>query len=743
MNYQLQTKTMRTTILLICSVIFCVFTPLAISQNSGQNTSPIVKKKDFIDSIRSREKSPKTDATTGSKNSDASDLVGSIIPQIVGGADSVPGSRPYQVSLQHPLFGHFCGGALIDSRWVLTAAHCTLLPHVSLLGAYDLSLGDGTTVEVLQEIIHPLFNPETLQNDLALLRLAEDAPASLTPLSIADATIMELVGNPGDLALVSGWGDLLTGGPAPDVLQEVEIPIVANDVCNAAIGAEGLPDAVADTMLCAGTVEGGQNVCNGDSGGPLTVTANGVDYSVGIVSWGLNGCAAPDVYAVFTRTAAFADWLATNMASSLPVPSSLAVGTPVSGLSGAANQQLMFELELDTATASLFLNMSGGTGDADLYVYQGVTRSILLCRPFLEGNDELCALENLDAGTYTVLINGFLPFSDVNLLASTEPPALPGAIALESGVPITGLTATTGEQLFFTLTLPDDDIDLTVNISGGSGDADLSVHQGSWPTAANLICEPFLGGNEETCSFTGMPAGNYVVVVTAFSAFSDVTLQANFLSSELVNGVPVAGLAASEGDSIELTLEVTEPSSNLVFTLSGGSGDADMYVRYGALPTLKTFDCRPFADGNDEVCVYDDVPVGTYYVMLHAFTSFSGASLSATYNEGVVIEPPASCEQVIVRERRNRFTADVRITNDSDQPIVGWEVQWEYTDGTLLNSVSDANLTGTNPYVASNQSWNAVIEPGQTLSFSVSGIKGSADMEMPQVTGSILSLIHI
>ena len=101
--------------------------------------------------------------------------------------------------------------------------------------------------------------------------------------------------------------------------------------------------------------------------------------------------------------------------------------------------------------------------------------------------------------------------------------------------------------------------------------------------------------------------------------------------SVLVNGVPVAGLAASKGAELRYTIEVPAGASNLHIASAGGSGDADLYVRHGLAPTTSSWDCRPYLYGNDEQCDFATPAAGTWHVMLRAYSSFSGASLAATF----------------------------------------------------------------------------------------------------------------
>ncbi|WP_305068983.1 M4 family metallopeptidase [Marilutibacter chinensis] len=103
---------------------------------------------------------------------------------------------------------------------------------------------------------------------------------------------------------------------------------------------------------------------------------------------------------------------------------------------------------------------------------------------------------------------------------------------------------------------------------------------------------------------------------------------------ELEKGVPETGLAASQGNWIHYTMEVPSGASNLSFTISGGTGDADLYVKHGSQPTTSSYDCRPYLGGNSETCSFASPAAGTWHVSLRAYSSFSGVSLVGDYSTG-------------------------------------------------------------------------------------------------------------
>ena len=102
----------------------------------------------------------------------------------------------------------------------------------------------------------------------------------------------------------------------------------------------------------------------------------------------------------------------------------------------------------------------------------------------------------------------------------------------------------------------------------------------------------------------------------------------------LTKGVTVTGIGASTGASVNYTLVVPAGATNLVFTQSGGTGDSDMYVKFGSAPTDTVYDCRPYVSGNTETCTFAAPSAGTYYVRLKAYSTFSGVSLKGDYTTG-------------------------------------------------------------------------------------------------------------
>ena len=213
------------------------------------------------------------------------------------------------------------------------------------------------------------------------------------------------------------------------------------------------------------------------------------------------------------------------------------------------------------------------------------------------------------------------------------PPTTP----LSNNVPVSNISDSAGGNRYYTLAVPSGATSLKFTIAGGTGDADLYVRFGAAPDSATYDCRPYAGGNSETCTITNIQTGTYHVMLNAYSAYSGVTLTGAYTTSTpppsnvLQNGVPVTGLTAATNGQLTYMMDV--PAGRAVtFTISGGTGDADMYVRFGSAPTTTTYDCRPYLSGNNETCTMPArSTAGRFYVMLRGYSAFSGVSLRGAY----------------------------------------------------------------------------------------------------------------
>jgi vibriolysin len=210
----------------------------------------------------------------------------------------------------------------------------------------------------------------------------------------------------------------------------------------------------------------------------------------------------------------------------------------------------------------------------------------------------------------------------------------PTVTPLTNGTAVSNISDATGGQKFYSLVVPSGQTTLTFTTAGGTGDVDLYTNFGAVPSTSTYTCRPYTGGNAETCTFSSPAAGTYYVMLNAYSAYSGVTLTGTYSTTGgnvLTNNVAVTNLSGATGASQIWTLAVPSGKASLTFTMSGGTGDADLYVKSGAAPTDTVYDCRPFLAGNAETCSFTN-PVGaTWYARLKAYSTYSGVSLKGAY----------------------------------------------------------------------------------------------------------------
>ncbi|WP_286263161.1 S8 family serine peptidase [Thalassotalea atypica] len=221
-----------------------------------------------------------------------------------------------------------------------------------------------------------------------------------------------------------------------------------------------------------------------------------------------------------------------------------------------------------------------------------------------------------------------------NSCGGTTPPPTTGN-TLENSVAKANLGSSS--ELSFTMEVPAGATNLSFDMTGGTGDADLYVKFGSAPTSSSYDCRPYASGNSESCPISNVQAGTYYVKVVAYSTFSGVSLTGSF--TEPSTGGGATGGSASVTDIsvgrrawTYYTIDIPAGMATLDFTMSGGTGDADMYIRRGAQPTSSTYDCRPYKGGNNETCSFTNPTADTWHIGIYGYSAANGVSLDVTYN---------------------------------------------------------------------------------------------------------------
>lgn len=249
----------------------------------------------------------------------------SFSPRIVGG-NSIPiTDAPWQVAIVDRSSisnyqGQFCGGSLISSEWIVTAAHCVVSGSaISSPSSIGIQVGNAslstTSLSVLavSEIrVHPSYSSSGTRHDIALIKLSRPVTSSS---SVAPIAINRSAVTHGTSALVTGWGQTGRTNDNQVVVGTYNFPVSLQGatvfVSDANCWGAAPLGFDSSTMLCGGTNAGDppwqKDTCQGDSGGPLAISVSGTNYLAGITSWGV-GCAwtSPGVY---TKVSTYASWI--------------------------------------------------------------------------------------------------------------------------------------------------------------------------------------------------------------------------------------------------------------------------------------------------------------------------------------------------------------------------------------------------------------------------------------------------
>ncbi|HSF44000.1 MAG TPA: pre-peptidase C-terminal domain-containing protein, partial [Thermoanaerobaculia bacterium] len=230
-------------------------------------------------------------------------------------------------------------------------------------------------------------------------------------------------------------------------------------------------------------------------------------------------------------------------------------------------------------------------------------------------------------------------------------------------------------------------------------------------------------GTSATTSFsnTGLSCNTayyYVVTASNGSCSSGNSAQAQATTSActgnvLQNGVPVTGISGAAGNQQFWTMSVPSGASNLQFQTSGGTGDVDLYVRFGSAPTTAVYDCRPYTGSNNETCTFAAPSAGTWHVMLNGYSAYSGVSLVGSYQTG------STCTAISDVEPNDSAAAPQAISGTCNQ-----------ISGTFLND----STTQQNDY------FRLSLPAGRTVTALLNGLSVDYDLYIyNSTTGSAVA----
>ena len=329
-------------------------------------------------------------------------------------------------------------------------------------------------------------------------------------------------------------------------------------------------------------------------------------------------------------------------------PKMLTNKVAVSDISGSSDTERLYAIDVPAGQISLDIETSDGVGGIDVYVKRGWPPSLFdhdgsSCA---EGADESLHFSHPTTGRWYIMLHASTPYSGVTLRAAYSD-VKPAPCASQEMV-ATGLSGALGSQAVYSFDVSCSLGGIDFATSGGTGDCDMYIKKGAVPTPSDCDFESTGPGTSESIYVTTDDmAGQWYVLLVATEAYSDVTLHLEFIPSDpaeeepaeepapkvtpLAPGIPVTDLMGAAGSERLFGIEVPAYVEMLQITMSGGAGDADLYVRQGQSPSTEQYDYRPNLQGNKEQVIIAKPTPGIWYFMIRGYQAFTGVNLVVTF----------------------------------------------------------------------------------------------------------------
>jgi hypothetical protein len=297
-------------------------------------------------------------------------------------------------------------------------------------------------------------------------------------------------------------------------------------------------------------------------------------------------------------------------------PEVVSNGSTVGPMSGSAQSARYYALSIPAGTTGASFAITGNSGDADLYVRFGSvpTTSQWDQRPYLNSSNETVTLANPRVGTWYVMVRGYSAYSGLTLRVQTT-----------GGAGQPGVTAAT--PVF------------TPAPGSYSGQANVALAS----STPNAVIRYTLNGSAPT---TGSEVYIAPIVVTTTTQVRAAAFATGLNTSPIASGLftitntiqtlsnntPISNQSNTQGSIRNFKFAVPSGMTTLTIAITGGSGDADLYVKYGQLATTSVWDQRPYLGTSNETVTISAPRAGDYYVMINGYSAYSGLTIRASYS---------------------------------------------------------------------------------------------------------------
>lgn len=374
--------------------------------------------------------------------------------------------------------------------------------------------------------------------------------------------------------------------------------------------------------------------------------------------------------------------LAQTAGSPLPLTNGVSVGPS----SAAKNNKIYYSLTIPAGATQAVFAITGTSGDADIYVRFGAvpTESVWNYRPYGVTANETVTVNNPAAGTWYVMIHGYSAYTGLNVKAThnagsatvaATPTFSPAAGSYSGQVSVALASATPNAVIRFTL-------------------------NGAEPTTGSEVyAAPIL-----VTSTTTIKAAAFATGYTT-SAVASGTYTIRDAIQPLTNNTPIAGLSGAKDSVANFKFAVPTGATSVSFSITGNSGDADIYVKFGQLATTSVWDQRPYTASSNETVAINPPRVGDYFVMVHGYSAYSGLTIQATYSGTASTGKP---DLIVVATALNPYFTTETFTSNSCEIeegtiTAGTKKLMRFT--TQTRNIGTADLVLGNPSTSSSFEW--------------------------------------
>lgn len=381
-------------------------------------------------------------------------------------------------------------------------------------------------------------------------------------------------------------------------------------------------------------------------------------------------------------------------AQTASAPQVLSNGEAVTQISGAYQSLRYYAITIPSGATAASFAISGSSGDADLYVKRGAvpTTSTWDYRPYLSSSNETVSVSNPAGDTWYVMVRAYRAYTGLTLKASYT-----------GGSGGSGGTVTAAARPTF-------------SPAPGSYSGQTSVTLTS--TTPDAVIRYTLNGTTPT---TGSEVYTAPILVTASTQINAAAFATGYSTSAVATGsytitsqvqalthnTPVANLAGAQGSVGNFRFAVPAGMASVTISIAGGTGDADLYVKYGQLATTSVYDQRPYLGGNNETVTLTNPRAGDYFVMLHGYRAYAGVTLQASHAGTVTAGKPDIV--VSMASANPRITTETFVANacEIEEGTITAGTHKLLRFNTQTRNIGTADLVLGNPANSSMFEWGA------------------------------------